>query len=315
MSFGVLVGAGASIGGVPAGCGFVISGLLHNAFLHFATVVNEVSGADEGMLFGADFEDGEVDVCGAGGDDGEFGAAVSSVKDFDSLGIESGDDGFHGFQQSGGVAEVASFDVADEWFAASGFGHGAEGGDHAALDAFEDCALFAEWEWWLFLIDCWRDGQRDGLQSQLSGRLTDSTATHEAGCGVTGVVCCAGSGGGVAVGDGDFVSVILQFAGAGQGDEQVFAPEWVGGVHDDRTGRWLSGDGGSLRELQNLFAFHVQLLLSLLCTDRSLRRPLRACLWCCPSFDHQYRCHQRDAAAASGPDHPVSKGAGSGIDR
>jgi hypothetical protein len=207
-----LLRAGASIGGVPAGGGFVISGLLHNAFLHFAAVVNEVSGADEGMLFGADFEDGEVDVCGTCGDDGEFGAAVSSVEDFDSLGIESGDDGFHGFQQSDGVAEVASFDVADDVVRGQRFGHGAEGGDDAALDAFEDGTLFAEGEWWLFLIDSRRD-ESGMVCVPADGRLTRLDCDTRGRLRGTGVVCCAGSGGGVAVGDGDFVSVILQFAG------------------------------------------------------------------------------------------------------
>jgi len=115
--------------------------------------VYEVSGADKGVLFGTDFEDGEVDSCGASGDDGEFGAAVSSVENLNAFGFEFCNDGFHGFQQSDGVAEVASFDVSDEWFTTSRFGHGAEGGNDTALDAFEDGALFAEGECWLLLID------------------------------------------------------------------------------------------------------------------------------------------------------------------
>ena len=153
MSFGVFVGAGASIGCVPCVSGIIIRRLLHDTFLNFATIVDEVSWADEGVLFSADFEDCEVDAGGASGDDGEFGAAVSPVENFNSFGLQFSDDVFHGFQQPGGVAEVASFDATDEWFPAGGFWHGAECGDDTALHTFKDGALFAEGQCWLLLID------------------------------------------------------------------------------------------------------------------------------------------------------------------
>ena len=276
MSFGVFVGAWSSVGGVPIGSELVIRRLLHDTFLNFASIVDEVSGADEGVLFSADFEDCEVDASGASGDDGEFGAAVSPVENFNSFGLQFSDDVFHGFQQSGGVAEVASFDATDEWFPAGGFGHGAECGDDTALHTFKDGALLAEGQRWLLLIDGGINGEWDGLQSEFGGGAADAVATDEAGGGVSGVVGGAGSGSGIAMGNDDFVSVILQFASACHGDEQVFSPERVGGMYDDRPGRGLSR-GGGLRELQSVFAIHMRLLLSLPGHNRILRRLLRCC--------------------------------------
>ncbi len=276
MSFGVFVGAGASIGCVPCVSGIIIRRLLHDTFLNFASIVDEVSWADEGVLFSADFEDCEVDAGGASGDDGEFGAAVSPVENFNSFGLQFSDDVFHGFQQPGGVAEVASFDATDEWFPAGGFGHGAECGDDTALHTFKDGALLAEGQRWLLLIDGGINGEWDGLQSEFGGGAADAVAADEAGGGVSGVVGGAGSGSGIAMGNDDFVSVILQFASACHGDEQVFSPERVGGMYDDRPGRGLSR-GGGLRELQSVFAIHMRLLLSLPGHNRNLRRLLRCC--------------------------------------
>ena len=274
----------------------------------------EVSGADERVLSGADFKDCEIDPGGACSDDGEFGATVSPVEDFNPFRLQCSDDVFHGFQQSGGVAEVASFDASDEWFATRGFRHGAESGDDSALDTFEDSALFAEGECWLLLVDGGIDGKWYDLQSQFSGGAAYAVAADEAGGGISGVVGGAGSGGGIAVSDDDFVAVILQFAGASHGDEQVFSPERVGSMHDDGSGRGLSRVR-CLREFQSIFAIHVRLLLSLPSHNRNLRRPWRCCRWCAVRPDHRHHCRRRGAAGASVPVRPVSTDAEIGIDR